>query len=189
MSEVAKSRGEGEGEEIEQGDGEGEGEADEVVGAHRLIARAQRLPVQKPSARFTRSRLIFETDADADTNANAVQALDSTPIGKSSGDSIDANYTHDRLSHPPSIPSLRLTNPDSNVHSILLPGDREEQDASCDFCNDDTLDRQRRRRVRFDEALRMHSYGGSQYVGRIVDRDVERKVVQLERNKVEEEDV
>jgi hypothetical protein len=188
MSEAAESREQGRGEEIERADEEGEG--DEAVGAYKSTERAQRLPlrlrlpVQKPITRFTKSRLIFETGADA--NANPEQTLDSKPTRSSIRDSVDAGHTHPCLPHPASVPSLRLTAPDSNVHSILLPEHGAEQDASCEVRNDDTLHRQRRRRVRFDEALRLHSYGGSQYGGRVVDRNA--KGMMVEREKVEEED-
>jgi hypothetical protein len=37
--------------------------------------------------------------------------------------------------------------------------------------NSQNVSKQRALRVRFDEALRMHSFGGSQYIGRVMDKE------------------
>jgi hypothetical protein len=37
--------------------------------------------------------------------------------------------------------------------------------------NSHNVSQQRALRVRFDEALRMHSFGGSQYIGRVMDKE------------------
>ena len=67
---------------------------------------------------------------------------------------------------------IRITVPDSDIPSTILPSYDAENGLPREDCYGNSLDQQRRQRVRFDEALRMHSYGGSQYVGRVVDRDV-----------------
>jgi len=70
------------------------------------------------------------------------------------------------------VPVIRLIIPNSDITSTILPARDAERGGASEGPYNNTLDQQRRQRVRFDEALRMHSYGESQYVGRVVDRDV-----------------
>jgi len=70
-----------------------------------------------------------------------------------------------------SPPVIRITTPDSDNPSTMVSSHDAEQKATPEDRYVNTLDQQRRQRVRFDEALRMHSFGGSQYAGRVVDRD------------------
>ena len=64
-----------------------------------------------------------------------------------------------------SPPVILITTPESDTPSTILISHDVEHDAKFKNLGDNTLDQQRRQRVRCDEALRMHSYGGSQYVG------------------------
>lgn len=103
--------------------------------------------------------------------------------------STDKAKTHTgAASRDPFTPVIRLTTPNSDSTSTTLPLYDAEHEAKFENCGDNTLDQQSKQRVQFDEALRMHSYGGSQYVGRVVDKHVERKaMVRREREDEEQE--
>ena len=51
--------------------------------------------------------------------------------------------------------------------TIKVPLDMQETRQE----NSQDVSQQRALRVRFDEALRMHSFGGSQYIGRVMDKE------------------
>jgi len=94
---------------------------------------------------------------------------------------LEDTYTHKAktdtaaASHTLVVPVIRKTVPDSDTLSTILSSQNVEDGVTPEGCYSNSLEQQRRQRVRFDEALRMHSYGESQYVGRVVDKDVERR--------------
>ena len=51
--------------------------------------------------------------------------------------------------------------------TIEVPSDMQETRQG----KSQNVSQQRALRVRFDEALRMHSFGGSQYIGRVMDKE------------------
>jgi len=83
------------------------------------------------------------------------------------------------------VPVIRLTIPVSDITSTIASSHDAEHGIIPEVCYSNTLDQHRRQRVRFDEALRMHSYGGSQYVGRVVDKDLERVKSEMEEDEKE----
>ena len=92
----------------------------------------------------------------------------------------------DAISQASIVPVICLTISDSDNPSSISASHDAEHRVTPEGCYSNTLDQQRRQRVRFDEALRMHSFGGSQYVGRVVDRDIERTAVMRKESEVEE---
>ena len=168
MNQGAERRVGGEGEVYEQENEEGEGGDDgrgEVAIGARELGLLGRGVVE--------GRLVLEDDLDAAAD------LSHTKIPAQ----ISDMHT-DTASQRPFRPTIRLTIPDNDSPSIILPSHDTEHGVTPESCYSNTLDQQRRQRVRFDEALRMHSYGGSQYVGRVVDEDAERRAVM----KMERED-
>ena len=154
-----EGRGGGEGEvyerEHEEGEGEDEGRGEVAIGVREgnLIWR----------------RLGLEGGVDVGHKKEAGAAVDSV-LKDASTHKLKTHAAID--SQASTVPAIRITVPDSDIPSTILPIHDAEHRIAPESCCYSTLDQQRRQRVRFDKALRMHSYGGSQYVGRVVDRDV-----------------
>ena len=156
--------GGGEGEvyeqENEEREGEDEGRREVAMGVRELDLIGEGV---------VGSKLVVEGGGDVGDEKEAGAAVDSV---------LEDAFTHKLRTHAASapqastLPVICLTIPDSDNPSLILSSHDAEQGVSPETCYSNTLDQQRRQRVRFDEALRMHSYGGSQYVGRVVDRDV-----------------
>jgi len=131
------------------------------------------------------SRLVLEEGGDVG-DENGLGAMMTGACERSTVEDVDAAASFgpgdasaqetdmhtDTASQRPFRPTIRLTTPDSNTPSTILPSQGVEHEATPEDRYFNTLDQQRRQRVRFDETLRMHSFGGSQYGGRVVDRDV-----------------
>ena len=173
--------------------GEGEDRGQGAIGARELGMDERRFP---------RSRPVLKDGVDAENEKRlgakktgeyhgmreeGVHAARDLSRGALSEQKPDA-HTDTGLQRP-SLSRIRLTTPDSDTDSIISPSHLVENDATSETRHENTLDQQRRQRVRFDEALRMHSYGGSQYVGRVMDKDMDRRgVVMKEENEQEQEE-
>ena len=164
MERGAEGRGRGgEGEVDEREDEEGEGGDD---GRGEVAIRVWELSVAGRG--IVGGRLVLEGGGDVG---------DENESGPAAECVVEVASTHKPKTHTGAIsqasivPVIRVIVPDSDIPSTILPIHDAEDEIAPESCYYNTLDQQRRQRVRFDEALRMHSYGGSQYVGRVVDRD------------------
>jgi len=158
----------------ERGNEDGGREAGEWASGVRKLNTAGRGVVE--------SRLVQEEGVDAEDEKEAGAAAESV-VEDASSDKLKVHT--DAISQASIVPVIRITIPDSDNLSSILSSHDAEQGVASEGPYSNTLDQQRRQRVRFDEALRMHSYGGSQYVGTVVDK-AERKdrVVRKKEEKV-----
>ena len=104
------------------------------------------------------------------SKGEGVDAAASFDPGSLSAQEVDVHTAPSSRGSSP--PVIRTATPESDNPSTMVSSHDAEQGVASEGCYSNTLDQRRRQRVRFDEALRMHSFGGSQYAGRVVDRDV-----------------
>ncbi|RYN53131.1 hypothetical protein AA0118_g9777 [Alternaria tenuissima] len=150
-------------------------EAGWANGAHRLASPAHQplpLPIQRDdgSGRFRRSRLVFGDDVPESQIAKRVHG--NGRVEMQGGVDVDyitenslATFQHKDTRRPVQRP--RMTIVDSGATTTEVPLDTQEAKQE----NSQNVSKQRALRVRFDEALRMHSFGGSQYIGRVTDKE------------------
>ena len=159
-AEISRGRGWGVYErENEEGGGQGEGRRELATGVRDLGLIEMRVV----ESSLVLEEGVDEQDKEAGAAAESVVEVASTHKLK---------VRTDAISQASIVPVIRITVPESDNTSFILSSHEVEQGVVPEGCCSNTLDQQRRQRVRFDEALRMHSYGGSQYVRMMVDRDV-----------------
>lgn len=154
-----------------------EQEEDEVewaIGARRLASPArQPLPllIQRDdgSGRFRRSRLVFGDNVPEPQIARRVHG--NGRVEWQGGVDVDfttedssTTFQHKDTRRP--VPRSRMTFIDSDA-TTKVPLDMQETRKE----NSRNVSQQRALRVCFDEALRMHNFGGSQYIGRVMDKE------------------
>jgi hypothetical protein len=144
-----------------------------AIGAHRLASRERQplpLPIQRDdgSGRFRKSRLVFGDNVPDSEYARRVhgngrvEMQGGVDVDCTTEDSL-ATFQHRDTRRP--VPRPRMTIIDSDA-TTEVPLDMQETKQE----NRQNVSQQRALRVRFDEALRMHSFGGSQYTGRVMDK-------------------
>lgn len=145
-----------------------------AIGARRLASPARQplpLPIHRDdgSGRFRRSRLVSEDDVPESQIARRVhgngrvEMHGRVDVDCTTEDSL-ATFQHRDTRSP--VPRPRMTIIDSDA-TIEVPSDMQETRQG----KSQNVSQQRALRVRFDEALRMHSFGGSQYIGRVMDKE------------------
>ena len=166
MDRGAEGRRGREGEVYERGNEEGEGEdEDESIG--EVAIKVWELGMIGRG--IVGGRPLLEEGVDIGDEKESGAAAKSVLEDVSAHELKTNIATAPQASCPPLV---CLTIPDSDTPSTILPSYNSDHGVTLEGCYSNTLDQQRRQRVRFDEALRMHSFGGSQYAGRVVDRDV-----------------
>ena len=151
-----------------------EDEGEWAIGAHRLASRERQLlplPIQRDdgSGRFRRSRLVFGDDVSESQIARRVH--ENGRVEMQGGIDVDCTtevpsttFQHTDTRRP--VPRPRMTIIDSDT-TIKVPLDMQETRQE----NSQDVSQQRALRVRFDETLRMHSFGGGRYTGRVMDKE------------------
>ncbi|OAG13963.1 hypothetical protein CC77DRAFT_1067419 [Alternaria alternata] len=151
-----------------------EDEGEWAIGARRVASPAHQplpLPIQRDdgSGRFRRSRLVFGDNVPEPQIARRVHG--NGRVEMQGGVNVDcttedssATFQHKDTRRP--VPRPRMTIVDSDAIT-KVPLDMQETRQE----NSHNVSKQRAPRVRFDEALRMHSFAGSQYIGRVIDKE------------------
>jgi len=151
-----------------------EDEGEWAIGARRVASPAHQplpLPIQRDdgSGRFRRSRLVFGDNVPEPQIARRVHG--NGRVEWQGGVDVDcttenssATFQHKDTRRP--VPRPRMTIVDSDA-TTEVPLDVQETRQE----NSQNVSQQRALRVRFDEGLRMHSFGGSQYIGRVMDKE------------------
>ena len=151
-----------------------EDESGWAIGARRLASRERQplpLPIQRDdeSGRFRRSRFVFGDDVPESQIARRVhgngrvEMHGRVDVDCTTEDSL-ATFQHRDTRRPAPRPRITIIDSDATTEVPLdMQETRQEKSQN--------VGQQRALRVRFDEALRMHSFGGSQYIGRVMDKE------------------